>query len=283
MKSSYFGAVDTAGFPKDIYHLFRSQWSSEPMVHLLPMNWTGHKPGDPVSVWAYSNVDTVELTLNGKSLGERKFNTKTTTYGKRYLETAEASGDDKTVTSGPFPGSYTSPNGSAGKLHLAWTVPFQPGRLVAVARRGGVEVARDEVVTAGAPHAVRLTPDRNTTTADGKSLTFVTADVVDSAGVIVPDAENLISFQVGGGSLAGLDNGRQESAENYQVSSRTAFNGKALAMVRSGPGSTAITVTARAAGLQTGTATITATGAPHGIAPAAGPVPGSPAVPDAAA
>ncbi|MDX8056185.1 DUF4982 domain-containing protein [Lentzea sp. BCCO 10_0798] len=133
VKSSYFGAVDTAGFPKDVYHLFRSQRTTDPMVHLLPMNWTDHKPGDPVSVWAYSNVDTVELMLNGRPLGEKKFNTKTTTYGARYLETTEASGDDKTVTSGRFPGSYTSPNGSAGKLHLTWTVPFQPGRLVAVA------------------------------------------------------------------------------------------------------------------------------------------------------
>ncbi|MGP3981689.1 glycoside hydrolase family 2 TIM barrel-domain containing protein [Streptomyces sp. KR80] len=283
VKSSFFGAVDTAGFPKDFYHLFRSQWTTEPMVHLLPMNWTDHKPGEPVSVWAYSNVDTVELILNGKSLGEKKFNTKTTTYGARYLETTEASGDDKTVTSGRFPGSYTSPNGSAGKLHLTWSVPFQPGRLVAVAKRGGVEVARDEVVTAGAPHAIRLTPDRNATKADGKSLTFVTADVVDSAGVVVPGADNLISFQVSGGSLAGLDNGRQESAENYQASSRTAFNGKALAMVRSGQESSAIRVTARAPGLQTGTATVMATGARLGVAPAVGPVPEPSAPPTAAA
>lgn len=72
-------------------------------------------------------MDTVELTLNGRSLGEKKFDTKTTACGARYLETTEASGDDMTVTSGRFPGSYTSPNGSAGKLHLAWTVPFQPG------------------------------------------------------------------------------------------------------------------------------------------------------------
>jgi beta-galactosidase len=283
VKASFFGAVDTAGFAKDFYHLFRSQWTTDPMVHLLPMNWTDHKPDEPVSVWAYSNVDTVELTLNGRSLGEKKFTTKTTGSGAQYLETTEASGDDKTVTSGRFPGSYTSPNGSAGKLHLAWTVPFQPGRLVAVAKRGGVVVARDEVATAGAPDAIRLTPDRNTTAADGKSLTFVTADVVDSAGVVVPGADNLISFEVGGGSLAGLDNGRQESAENYQASSRTAFNGKALAMIRSGQGSAAIKVTARAPGLRTGTATIAATGARLGIAPAAGPVPEPPAPPAAAA
>ncbi|GAA3439279.1 hypothetical protein GCM10018954_089000 [Kutzneria kofuensis] len=143
VKSSFFGAVDTAGFPKDQYYLFRSQWSADPMVHLVPMNWTDHRPGEPVTVWAYSNADTVELFLNGKSLGVRKFDQKTTTDGRKYLETTEATGDDKTVTGGPYPGSYTSPNGSAGKLNLTWTVPFAPGQLVAVAKRGGVEVARD--------------------------------------------------------------------------------------------------------------------------------------------
>ncbi|MGW6929242.1 glycoside hydrolase family 2 TIM barrel-domain containing protein [Lentzea sp. NPDC054927] len=273
VKSSFFGAVDTAGFPKDFYHLFRSQWSNEPMVHLLPMNWTNHKPGEPVSVWAYSNADTVELYLNGKSLGQRKFDTKTTVSGARYLETTEATGDDKTVTTGPYPGSYTSPNGSAGKLHLTWSVPFQPGRLVAVARKGGVEVARDEVRTAGEPHALRLTPDRRVTKADGKSLTFVTAEVVDRAGVVVPDADDLISFQIRGGSLAGLDNGRQESAENYQASSRTAFNGKALAMVRSGQ-SPVVSVTARAAGLRTATTLVAATGGrPGNVQVTADPIP----------
>ncbi|MFJ8962367.1 glycoside hydrolase family 2 TIM barrel-domain containing protein [Lentzea sp. NPDC102401] len=260
VKSSFFGAVDTAGFQKDFYHLFRSQWSSEPMVHLLPMDWTGHQPGEVVSVWAYSNADTVELYLDGKSLGERKFDEKTTVSGSKYLETTEATGDDKNVVTGPYPGSYTSPNGSAGKLHLTWSVPFQPGRLVAVARRGGVEVARDEVRTAGEPHAIRLTPDRRVTKADDRSLAFVTAEVVDRAGVVVPHADDLISFQVRGGGLAGLDNGRQESAENYQASSRTAFNGKALAIVRSGQTSPVITVTARAPGLRTATTLIAAAG-----------------------
>ncbi|RAS70838.1 beta-galactosidase [Lentzea atacamensis] len=281
VKSSFFGAVDTAGFPKDFYHLFRSQWSNEPMVHLLPMNWTSHKPGEQVSVWAYSNADTVELYRNGKSLGERKFDTKTTTYGAKYLETTEATGDDKTVTTGPYPGSYTSPNGSAGKLHLTWSVPFEPGRLVAVAKRGGVEVARDEVRTAGEPHAIKLTPDRRVVKADGESLTFVTAEVVDRAGVVVPDADDLISFQVRGGSLAGLDNGRQESAENYQAASRTAFNGKALAMVRSGQTSTAITVTARASGLRTATTMVAAIGGRPGRVQVTDPAPGTPVAPPA--
>jgi beta-galactosidase len=270
VKASFFGAVDTAGFAKDFYHLFRSQWSNEPMVHLLPMNWTDHKPGAKVSVWAYSNADTVELFLNGKPVGTQKFDTKTTSYGKRYLETTEATGDDKTVKTGPFPGSYTSPNGSAGKLHLTWTVPFEPGRLVAVAKRGGVEVARDELSTAGTPHGIRLTPDRKVL-GDDTSRSFVTAEVVDARGVVVPQADNLISFDVRGGVLAGLDNGRQESAENYQASSRTAFSGKALAIIAPGQTAGPIVVTARAPGLRTGTTTLVSSGGGELARPPAGP------------
>ncbi len=258
VKASFFGAVDTAGFPKDMYHLFRSQWTEEPMVHLLPMTWN-HAEGDTVEVWAYANVDTVELYLNGKSLGVRRFDTKKTVDGRAYLETTEATGDDKTFTDGPYPGSYTSPNGSAGKLHLTWRVPYEPGELKAVARQDGRVVATDVLRTAGAPHAIRLTPDRTSLAADGRSLVFVTAEVVDRRGTVVPDAEHLISFDVANGSLAGLDNGRQESAERYQASTRTAFHGKALAIVRSGTRTGRLTVTARADGLRDGTASVRAT------------------------
>ncbi|MEU1271563.1 glycoside hydrolase family 2 TIM barrel-domain containing protein [Streptomyces sp. NPDC005799] len=258
VKASFFGAVDTAGFPKDMYHLFRSQWVQEPMVHLLPMTWN-HEEGDTVEVWAYSNVETVELFLNGTSLGTRSFDTKTTTDGRAYLETTEATGDDKTVTGGPYPGSYTSPNGSAGKLHLTWKVPYAPGELKAVARRNGKAVATDVLRTAGEARAVRLTADRTSLAADGRSLVFVTAEIVDARGVVVPDAEHLITFDVKGGSLAGLDNGREESAERYQATTRTAFHGKALAIVRSGTGPGSLKVTARAAGLRTGTATVRTT------------------------
>ncbi|WP_405887302.1 DUF4982 domain-containing protein [Streptomyces sp. NBC_01136] len=258
VKASFFGAVDTAGFPKDMYHLFKSQWTSEPMVHLVPMTWN-HEAGDTVEVWAYANVDTVELFLNGKSLGTGKFDAKTTTDGRTYLETTEATGDDKTFTSGPYPGSYTSPNGSAGKLHLTWKVPYEPGELKAVARRDGRTVATDVLRTAGAPHAVRLTPDRRSLAADGRSLVFVTAEVVDARGAVVPDAEHLITFDVDGGSLAGLDNGREESAERYQASTRTAFHGKALAIVRSGTRPGSLKVTARSEGLRGATVTVRTT------------------------
>ncbi|MBC6458182.1 DUF4982 domain-containing protein [Actinomadura sp. HBU206391] len=279
VKSSFFGAVDTAGFPKDLYYLFKSQWTTKPMVHLLPMNWTDHKPGDQVEVWAYSNVDTVELRLNGRSLGVRRFDRKTTTYGASYLETTEPTGDDKTFPSG----SYTGPNGGMGKLHLTWKVPFERGSLVAVAKRNGVEVARDRLDTADAPSAVRLRPDRKVVTADGRSLAFVTADVVDREGVVVPGAAVPITVRVTGGELAGLDSGRQESAENYKARTRTTFNGKALAMIRSADRAGPIRVTATAPGLRTGTTTISSTTARGHTAPPADPVTAAWTAPAAAA
>jgi beta-galactosidase len=236
------------------------------MVHLLPMDWTGHKPGDVVEVWAYANVDTVELYLNGRSLGVRRFDTKKTLDGWTYLETTEATGDDKTVTGGPYRGSYTSPNGSAGKLHLTWQVPFAVGELRAVARKNGQTVATDVLRTAGEPHAIRLTPDRNSVVADGTSLVYVTAEVIDSHGVVVPGADHLITFKASGGSLAGLDNGRQESAERYQATTRTAFHGKALAILRSGTSAGHLSVTATARGLHSATASVRATHASGPVA-----------------
>ena len=126
VKASFFGAVDTAGFPKDMYWLFRSQWTKDPMVHLLPMNWTDYKPGQNVQVWAYANVDTVELFLNGQSLGVQHFDHKTTTDGRPYLETTGAAVTTRPSPTGACPGSYTSPNGSSGRLHLKWTCRSRP-------------------------------------------------------------------------------------------------------------------------------------------------------------
>jgi beta-galactosidase len=241
VKSSFFGATDTAGLPKDAFHLFRSQWSAEPMVHITPMDWTNHEPGEDVSVWVYANVQTVELLLNGVSLGVKAFDRKVTTYGRPYLETTEPTGDDRHFPSG----SYTSPNGGTGKLHLTWTVPFRPGRLVAVATVNGRQVARDELVTAGQPHAVSLTLNPS-----GGSMSFLTASIVDKHGVVVPGAANTVQFTVtGAGRLAGVDNGRQENAQAYQESSVPAFNGMAVAVIAATGSRGTITVTATSPGL----------------------------------
>src|SRR5580704_14996285 len=255
VKASFFGAVDTAGFGKDAYYLFKSQWTTAPVVHIVPMTWTGFEPGQPVSVWVYANVATVELFLNGQSLGAKSFDQKVTTFGRRYLETTEPTGDDYNYPSG----SYTSPNGSTGKLHLTWSVPFQPGTLTAVATSGGQQVARDEIRTAQRSRALTLTADRQVITADGTSLAFLAVEVTDGAGVLVPGTANPIQFRVTGPAmLAGVDNGRQENPQSYQASSVPAFNGRALVIVGSAPqgGRAAarhgdrITVTASSPGLR---------------------------------
>jgi beta-galactosidase len=278
VKTSFFGATDTAGFVKDQYYLFQSQWIRRPMVHLLPMDWTAHQAGDMVQVWAYANVDEVELFLNGRSLGVRRFDHKVTADGRPYLETTEPTGDDKTVPGG----SYLGSDGTSGHLRLTWNVAFRPGSLVAVARQNGREVARDSVRTAATPAAVRLVADRSRLRADGSSLAAITADVVDRNGVVVPTADNLLHFSVRGGRLVGVDNGRQESAESYKAPYRTAFHGKALALVTpSGPGTLAVTVSGT--GLGSGRLTIPvlpATGPPRpGPAPVTWFTPDAPTSP----
>ena len=252
VKASSFGAIDTAGFPKDSYYLFKTQWTSAPMVHIVPMNWTSYRLGENVQVWANSNAPRVELFLNGVSLGEKSFVHKTSTDGVEYLETNECSNDDKNYTTGTACiGSYTSPNGSSGKLHLTWNVPFAPGTLVAVAKDDfGSEVARDRIETAGAPYTLKLTPDKTVLASDGKSLSYITVSVVDANGVEVPDAANAITLSVtGAGTLAGADNGKQDSAEGYKLPTHTAYNGKLLAIVQSAETPGAITVAASADGL----------------------------------
>jgi beta-galactosidase len=178
-----------------------------------------------------------------------------TTYGRKYLETTEPTHDDYNYPSG----SYTSPNGSMGKLHLTWTVPFAPGTLTAVARAGGRVVAQDQLRTAGPPHALTLTPDRRVIAADGTSLAFLAVEVVDRAGVVVPGASSLIQFGLAGPAvLDGVDNGQQENPQSYRLTSVPAFNGRALVIIRSSGSPGGITVTAASAGLAGAKATLSA-------------------------
>jgi beta-galactosidase len=258
VKTSFFGAVDTAGFPKDGFYLFKSQWTTTPMVHILPMNWTDYRRGQIVQVRAYANEPTVELFLNGVSLGSRSFDQKVSTDGVHYLETTECPGDDKNYTSGACPGSYESPNGSSGNLYLRWNVPFEPGRLVALAKdAGGRVIARDEVATAGRPYALKVTADKRVLLDDGKSLSYLTVDVVDRRGVEVPDADNSIKTSVSGaGTFQGADNGKEDDAEGYKSTTHDAFNGKMLAIVQSTTSPGTVTVTASSGGLLPATTTL---------------------------
>ena len=195
-RSSYFGFVDLAGFPKDPYYMYQSEWTEGPMLHLLPhWNWT---PGEKIDIWAYyNNADEVELFLNGRSLGR----------------------------------SAKTPD----RLHAFWAeVPFEPGKIEAVSYKDGLEVARDVRETAGAAAALRLTADRSVIAADGYDLSYITIEAVDAAGRPVPTADDMLHFSVtGDGELFGVDNGNAADTLCLKGTQKQLFSGKALAVIRS--------------------------------------------------
>jgi beta-galactosidase len=213
-RSSYFGMVDLAGFPKDRYYLYQSVWTHEPMIHVLPhWNWKGRE-GQEIPVMVYSNAEEVELSLNGQSLGRKK------TF-------------DATVEL-PVGPNVSETRKFQSKYRLLWQVPYQPGALTATAYSRGKVVARDEVDTAGPPARIRLIADRSVIAADGDDLSFVTVRIEDQAGHLCPTADNLVSFKVtGAGKIAAVDNGNAATIEPFHADHRKAFNGLALLIVRS--------------------------------------------------
>ena len=193
-RSSYFGIVDLAGFPKDIYYLYQSEWTDTPVLHLFPhWNWT---PGEQIDMWCYyNNADEVELFINGKSQGVR--------------------------------------SKDAEHLHVVWNVTFEPGTVKVVARKNGVETASQEIHTAGEPAQIRLTPDRSTIKSNGTDLSFVTVEILDKDGNLCPNAENLVQFEISGnGFIAGVDNGSPISLERFKDDKRKAFYGKCLVVLQ---------------------------------------------------
>ena len=209
-RSSYFGIVDLAGFPKDPYYLYQSEWTDRPVLHLFPhWNWT---PGDTIDVWAYTNGDDVELFLNGGSLGVQR-----------------KEGEVR---------------------HLMWRVPYAPGTLRAVAHKGGAVMATAQVQTAGAPARIALVPDRSTLHADGNDLSFVTVTILDRAGIAVPTADQLVRLRLAGDArIVAVDNGDQISHAPFQADRVQLFNGKALVVIRAGARAGSATLTAEAQGL----------------------------------
>lgn len=219
-RSSYFGIVDLAGFPKDVYYMYQSEWRPDKTVlHLFPhWNW---EPGQTIDLWAYyNNADEVELFINGKSQGVRS-------KGK----------DD---------------------LHVCWRVTFEPGTVKAVSRKDGKVVAEQEIHTAGEPAQVRLTPDRASIHADGRDLSFVTVEILDKDGNLCPNADNEVTFDVqGDGFIAGVDNGSPISMERFKANHRKAFYGKCLVVIQNNGKSGNISLTATADGLEKDNVSIT--------------------------
>ncbi|MEI8341024.1 MAG: glycoside hydrolase family 2 TIM barrel-domain containing protein [Verrucomicrobiota bacterium] len=219
--SSYFGILDLCGFPKDRYYLYQSRWMDKPMVHILPhWNWPQFA-GKNIPVWCYSNADTVELFLNGKSLGEKRM---ADGAMQKFIidEQKEKDGTLKPVVQ------------ETGWYHVAWEVPWQPGTLKAVAKRGGKIIASDEVSTADKPAKLALSVDRRKINADGEDLSFVTVKVLDEKGRICPDANNLVKFKLSGpGKIAGVGNGDATCHEDFQASQRSASHGLCMAVLQS--------------------------------------------------
>ena len=220
-RSSYFGIVDLAGFPKDIYYMYQSEWRPDKTVlHLFPhWNW---KEGQQIDLWAYyNNADEVELFLNGESQGIRR------------------KGD--------------------GDFHVSWRLTYQPGSVKAVSRKDGQVVAEREIHTAGEPAQIRLTPDRTAIQADGRDLSYVTVEVLDQDGNLCPWADNDIAFDVqGAGFIAGVDNGSPTSLERFKDSHRRAFYGKCLVVLQNNGDDGAIRLKATSEGLREAEASVQA-------------------------
>lgn len=219
-RSSFFGIVDLAGFPKDVYHLYRSEWTDDTVLHLFPhWNW---EPGQEIDMWCYyNNADEVELYVNGVSQGIR---TKT---------------DDC--------------------LHAFWRVRYESGKVEVVSRKDGSEVARKSICTAGEPAQLRLTMNQYGEDAKDDALGFVTVEVLDADGNLCPCADNLVRFSLDTDNafIAGVDNGNPVSMERFKDDRRHAFNGKCLVVLQADkPGNTVLTATSD--GLASASVTFTA-------------------------
>jgi len=210
--SSHFGILDTCGFPKDIYYYYRSWWQAEPVLHLLPhWNWEGRE-GQDIPVWVYSNLDAVELFVNGQSRGR-----------------------------------LTVPRDG----HVEWPTPYRPGEIAAYGYKGDKVVMKTARRTAGPVAQVRLSGDRPEMKGDGRDVVLLKAEAFDHGGVPAPKADTLIHFDIDGpGKIIGVGNGNPTSLEPDRAESRRLFNGLAQAIVQAQRGATGqITVTAHADGL----------------------------------
>ncbi len=260
-KNSFFGIVDTAGLPKDSYYFYQSQWNEDVnTLHVLPA-WNEdvvyNKANVPVVV--YSDAASVKLELETadgtvKDLGTKKFTQKTTKAGFTY-QIYEGTGASSTQHQ---------------NLYLTWYVPFEEGTLRATAYdAAGNEikdtVGRSYVTTTGEEAKLEAFVDRKEITADGKDLAYITVNVTDSEGNIVPDASNQVTFNVEGeGVLVGVDNGKQSDHQSFQDDNRAAYNGSLVAIVQSTKEASSFTVTASASGLKGASVTVKTVAADNG-------------------
>jgi beta-galactosidase len=214
--NSHFGIIDTCGFAKDNFYYYQAWWGSKPVLHLFPhWNW---KEGEEIAVWCHTNLERVELFLNGRSLGARNV---------------------------------------VKNQHLEWKVKYEPGVIEARGYQGGQQVLTAKRETTGAPARIVLRPDRTCLDADGRDVSMVRAEIVDSQGRIVSTADNEIAFSIeGNGRLIGVGNGDPSSHEPDKGDRRKAFNGLCMAIVQAGKQDGALRIVASSPGLASGGAAL---------------------------
>ncbi|MGD0460911.1 MAG: glycoside hydrolase family 2 TIM barrel-domain containing protein [Tepidisphaeraceae bacterium] len=236
-KSAPFGVLDTCGFKKDGFYFYQSQWTSKPVLHLFPhWNWKGRE-GQIIPVTCYTNCDTVELFVNGKSFGL-----------KGYQFPREGMAEDY----GNLPPRARLIR-TTGDLHLSWDVPYEPGTLRAVGTTASKVVATEQIATAGDPAAVELSADKTRLAADGRDVAHLTVRIVDADGRTVPTADNQVTFELEGpGQIIGVDNGDPASHESFKANHHKAFNGMCLAIVQAARSAGSIRVTANSDALRSG-------------------------------
>ena len=239
-RGSMSGYLDNCGFPKDGYWFFKSIWSQEPVLHLLPhWNWEGHE-GQIMQVACFTNCEEVELFVNGKSYGK-----KATEFPRRGVNPSWASYD---------PGKHFA---TTADLHLTWDVEYQPGEIKVVGKRDG-QTFEDVIRTASVPAQLRATVDRPSFRAIPSDVAHVTIEVLDKDGNLCPLADNQVRFSVKGGRLIGVESGNMTDLSSVLASERKAWSGKCLAIVAADhPGP--VIVTAQAVGMPASTVTFMAT------------------------
>ncbi len=218
--SSQYGIIDTCGFPKDSFFYYQSWWTSQQVLHLFPhWNWPGME-GKEIAVWVYSNLDQVELLLNGKSLGTKEIKKNS---------------------------------------HLAWNVTYAPGAIEARGYKDGKLAMTDKRETTGPAAKLVMKADRQTLNADGEDVAMFAVEVRDAHDRIVPITRNEVSFKVSGsGRLIGVGNGDPTDQESDKGTSRKAFSGLCIAIVQSTKARGPLTVRATSPGLESASVTIEA-------------------------
>lgn len=211
LRSYNYGVIDTCGFPKDTYFMYRSQWNPAPTLHVFP-HWTHPgKEGVEIPIVCYSNCETVELFLDGRSLGERSM---------------------------------------AGRMDLVWLVAYAPGEIRAIGKTGGKTILETAIRTAGPAASVKAICDNTKLRADGRDVAHIEASIVDAAGVVVPNSAHRVRFSVEGPArLIGVDNGDPASREPLKGRSVPAFHGLCLAIAQAEKKAGAIAVAVESDGL----------------------------------